>query len=332
MMADVHAHGLARRPGPAEARARRRRRPLQRRADRRSIRRSSAAPTLPHPPPGPDEHQITPLNQAWDILAAAPPPAAGWRGRLAGVHLARRRAGRSAAQQRFNSALVDHVNRSVPRERAVHRRHRRRDRAGRAAHIEESIRFQSQLVVYLQTLTPFVDTKDYEFAGLARRGDRGRGRSPPARLDEIARGLGGAAERAGRRAAQALRVADDPRPALGTGRSTSCARRWPSLQQTTAALQRRARTRPATRPRRPAAPRRRRAAPAVAAPPAARAQQMLRRRSGCAASSTPASRTRIRGSEDEIRERHGATTSRCSPARATCRRGLRTRRVPRAAA
>ncbi|HET9566386.1 MAG TPA: hypothetical protein VFP27_18230, partial [Mycobacterium sp.] len=36
-------------------------------------------PSLPHPPPGPDEHQITPLNQAWDLLAAARPPAPGWR-------------------------------------------------------------------------------------------------------------------------------------------------------------------------------------------------------------------------------------------------------------
>ena len=41
-------------------------------------------PSLPHPPPGPDEHQITPLNQTWDLPAAGPPPApAGavcWRG------------------------------------------------------------------------------------------------------------------------------------------------------------------------------------------------------------------------------------------------------------
>ena len=77
-------------------------------------------------------------------------------------------------QQRFNSALVDHVNRSVPRERAV-------PQAIDATiglvktHIDESIRFQSQLIVYLQSITPFVDTKDYEFAGLARRVDRGRG-------------------------------------------------------------------------------------------------------------------------------------------------------------
>jgi len=42
-------------------------------------------PELPHPPPALDEHQITPLNQGWQILDGGGPPAAsGWRGRLAG--------------------------------------------------------------------------------------------------------------------------------------------------------------------------------------------------------------------------------------------------------
>ena len=30
------------------------------------------------------------------------------------------------------------------------------------AQLEAAIRFQSALIVYLQTVTPFVDTKDYE--------------------------------------------------------------------------------------------------------------------------------------------------------------------------
>ncbi|MGD9905687.1 MAG: class I SAM-dependent methyltransferase [Vicinamibacterales bacterium] len=145
-------------------------------------------PPLPHPPPGPDEHQVTPLNQTWDVLAAAPPPGGGWRGRLARA-VWQVIAPALGSQQRFNAALVDHVNRSVPRERAV-------TQAIDAviglvrAHIEETIRFQSQLVVYLQSLTPYVDTKDHEFAALARRTTEDVAVTA-ARLDEIARGLAG---------------------------------------------------------------------------------------------------------------------------------------------
>jgi SAM-dependent methyltransferase len=144
------------------------------------------APDLPHPPPGPDEHQVTPLNQSWDILATRPAAPPGWRGRLARLvwpvvePL-------FAAQQRFNSQLVDHVNRAVPRDRAVPE--------AIAATIalvrrqaEESIRFQSQLIVFLQAVTPYVDTKDYEFAGLARRAAEDVANAA-ARLDEVSRGL-----------------------------------------------------------------------------------------------------------------------------------------------
>ena len=141
---------------------------------------------LPHPPPGPDEHQITPLNQGWDLVAHAPAFPAGWKGRLARFvwHTMQPVVG---AQQRFNSALVDHVNRSIPRERAV--------TASIAAtiglvrsQIEEAIRFQSHLVVYLQSLTPYVDTKDYEFAGIARRLAEDA-QDSIARLDDLGRGL-----------------------------------------------------------------------------------------------------------------------------------------------
>lgn len=144
---------------------------------------------LPHPPPGPDEHQITPLNQAWDLLAHAPQLPSGWKGRLVRLvwHTMEPVV---AAQQRFNSALVDHVNRSVPRERAVS--------ASIAAtlglvrrQMEEAIRFQSHLVVYLQSLTPYVDTKDHEFANIARRLSEDAQESI-ARLDDISRGLAAA--------------------------------------------------------------------------------------------------------------------------------------------
>ncbi|HUU34387.1 MAG TPA: class I SAM-dependent methyltransferase, partial [Vicinamibacterales bacterium] len=140
---------------------------------------------LPHALPGPDEHQVTPLNEQWDIVRSRP-TLAGWRGQLAGF-VWRIMEPPLAAQQRFNAALVDHVNRNVPRERAV-------TQAIESAiglvkrHIEESAHFQSALVLYLQALTPFVDTKDYEFAGLARRTAEDA-QVALTRLDEVTRGL-----------------------------------------------------------------------------------------------------------------------------------------------
>jgi SAM-dependent methyltransferase len=142
-------------------------------------------PALPAPPPGPDEFQVTPLNERWNILDA-PPAAGGWRGRLAGL-VWRALQPTLARQHAFNSALVDHVNRNVAAQRAVP--------VAIASviglvrqHIEESIRFQSALVVYLQAVTPFVDTKDYEFAGLSRRVAEDAA-VVAARADELTRGL-----------------------------------------------------------------------------------------------------------------------------------------------
>ena len=142
-------------------------------------------PSLPAAPPAPDEFQVTPLNERWNLLDAAP-AVGGWRGRLAGfvwrvLHPA------LARQHAFNSALVDHVNRNVPVQRAVPvaidgviglvRQH-----------VEESIRFQSALIVYLQSVTPFVDTKDYEIAGLSRRVAEDAS-TVAAHADELTKGL-----------------------------------------------------------------------------------------------------------------------------------------------
>ena len=70
-------------------------------------------------------------------------------------------------QQAFNAALVDHLNRSVPVARET--------RASIAdaltvLHdtIAELVRFQSLLVVYLQQITPYVDTRDRDVAGVVR--------------------------------------------------------------------------------------------------------------------------------------------------------------------
>jgi hypothetical protein len=118
---------------------------------------------FPHPPPAPDEHQITPLNTLWRIDA---PAASGLRGRVAAA-VRRMVAPLFEQQQAFNSAVVDHVNRNVP----VGRETRASIDAALTVMrdtIAELVNFQSVLVVYLQQITPYVDTKDRDVAGLLR--------------------------------------------------------------------------------------------------------------------------------------------------------------------
>ena len=119
---------------------------------------------FPHPPPGPDEHQITPLNALWKI--GAPSAAGGLRGWI-GSAVRRMVAPLFDQQQAFNSAVVDHLNRNVPVARET--------RAAIASTltvlrdtIAELVRFQSLLIVYLQQITPYVDTRDRDVAGVIR--------------------------------------------------------------------------------------------------------------------------------------------------------------------
>jgi SAM-dependent methyltransferase len=121
-------------------------------------------PEFPHPPPPYDEHQITPLNSTWDISPTAP-AAAGLKGRLAAFVW--RIVGPSLQKQAaFNSTVVDHINRNVTA-------HREAQRAIGSVigmlrgQIGDLLRFQSHLVVYLQQITLYVDTKDRETAGKA---------------------------------------------------------------------------------------------------------------------------------------------------------------------
>jgi hypothetical protein len=122
------------------------------------------AADFPHPPPVPDEHQVTPLNTLWKIDATA--PARGWRrGFVAGVR--RAVAPLFAQQQAFNSALVDHVNRNVEVARQT-----RESIASTLTVLRDTtadlIRFQHLLLLFLQKITPFVDTRDRDVAGLLR--------------------------------------------------------------------------------------------------------------------------------------------------------------------
>ena len=119
---------------------------------------------FPHPPPAPDEHQVTPLNTLWKIDARL--PARGWRrGFVAGVR--RAVAPLFEQQQAFNSALVDHVNRNVEVSRQT-----RESIASTLTVLRDTtadlIRFQSLLVLFLQQITPYVDTRDRDVAGLLR--------------------------------------------------------------------------------------------------------------------------------------------------------------------
>jgi hypothetical protein len=120
--------------------------------------------SFPHPPPALDEHQIVPLNTLWKL--DLPPAGAGWRGRFA---LAVRRivAPIFEQQQAFNSAIVDHINRNAPAQRAT------RDAIEGTLtvlrdQLAEIVRFQSLLVMFLQQITPYVDTRDRDVAGLLR--------------------------------------------------------------------------------------------------------------------------------------------------------------------
>jgi SAM-dependent methyltransferase len=117
---------------------------------------------LPPPPPVYDESQITPLNQSAAITSSVP-AFGGLRGRLARF-IWRVVAPALEKQARINSLLADHLNRNVEGERATRAalaglRDAMRD------HLDQLLALQSRLVVYLQQITPYVDTKDRDTAG-----------------------------------------------------------------------------------------------------------------------------------------------------------------------
>jgi SAM-dependent methyltransferase len=115
-------------------------------------------------PPAFDPAQLAALNDLWRVLPTDPlPPARGLRSRLARfvwelLHPVLER------QQAFNSKLVDHLNRNVGASRAPEQIHadlaRLRD--------EQAAAFATlgtHLIVYLQQVTAYVDTKDRLVAG-----------------------------------------------------------------------------------------------------------------------------------------------------------------------
>jgi SAM-dependent methyltransferase len=121
-------------------------------------------PEFPHSPPPYDDHQIAALNGGWDI-GAVPPAGGGLKGRLAAFVW--RIAGPPLQKQAaFNSTIVDHLTRNV----AAHREAQRAIESVIAllrGRIAGELHFQSRLVVYLQQITLYVDTKDRDSAGQA---------------------------------------------------------------------------------------------------------------------------------------------------------------------
>jgi SAM-dependent methyltransferase len=123
-------------------------------------------PALPQPSQAPDESQVSALNERFAILGQTAPPA-GLKGLLLRPVWSLV-APLFARQEAFNAALVDHVNRNVAVQRSVRDSHVALIETVRME-LERLATFHSALIIYLQQLTPYMDSKDYEFNGLATR-------------------------------------------------------------------------------------------------------------------------------------------------------------------
>src|SRR5688572_9143002 len=119
---------------------------------------------FPHPPPSYDEFQITPLNERWELLSLMPDAGGGWLKRLR-AHAWAMVAPLFERQQAFNSALVDHINRNVAIHREMTRTFESMISTMREDH-QRFIEYQTLLILYMQQITPYVDTKDRHVAGL----------------------------------------------------------------------------------------------------------------------------------------------------------------------
>ena len=119
---------------------------------------------LPHAPPPYDEFQITPLNQRWDLLSLKPSEGSGWLKRVR-AHAWSMVAPLFERQQAFNSALVDHVNRNIVTQREITKAFET-TLAMVADDQRRFIEYQTLMILYLQQITPYVDTKDRHVTGL----------------------------------------------------------------------------------------------------------------------------------------------------------------------
>jgi SAM-dependent methyltransferase len=121
------------------------------------------APTLPPAPLFSDRAQVEQLNAGWRIAVEHPPAGGSLVRRLRGF-VWRVVAPHLEAQQRFNAALVDHVNRNVAvQEDATRTTAALVDAARRQ--LEALVRFEWLLLQLLQRITAYVDTKDRSGGG-----------------------------------------------------------------------------------------------------------------------------------------------------------------------
>ena len=120
---------------------------------------------LPDAPPGYDESQITPLNDAWNILAAPPAAGGGIAGRLRGI-IWGTIAPYLQQQLTFNSRLVDHLNRNAVPHRQAHRAIQE-TLAALNAQTAAQAEVQVRLMLLLQQITAYVDTKDRDTGSAA---------------------------------------------------------------------------------------------------------------------------------------------------------------------
>ena len=119
-------------------------------------------PSLPGVPAEFDDHQVAPLNETWNALVQ-PAIAGGLKGKLAAFVW--RLVGPTLERQNaFNSRHVDHLNRNARAERETRAVLVETLQVLRG-HLDALLVFQSRLLVCLQQVTPYVDTKDRETAG-----------------------------------------------------------------------------------------------------------------------------------------------------------------------
>jgi len=121
-----------------------------------------APSTVAPEPPAYDEREITPLNESWRVSPEAP-ASVGVRGGLARA-IWRVVSPWLARQEAFNARLVAHLNQNVRHEREVVSAVASALRAvGEQAAALAA--FHSRLIVFLQQVTPYVDTKDRSVLG-----------------------------------------------------------------------------------------------------------------------------------------------------------------------
>jgi SAM-dependent methyltransferase len=120
----------------------------------------------PAPPSPYDEHQITPMNERWELLPLKPADTGGWLQRIR-TQVWAMVAPLFERQQAFNSAVVDHVNRNVATHRELTSVVANTLSACREQ-LAELVTFETKLILYAQQITPYVDTKDRSVAGVSQ--------------------------------------------------------------------------------------------------------------------------------------------------------------------